>query len=496
MVHNLVLVLYSITLVGLACFALHRVKMLGMYLWAARKKPRQATLPAGELPLVCVQCPLFNEPLVVEALLEKVTMLRWPAARLEIQILDDSNDETPAIIMRWLQAHPELAANVKHIRRPNRQGYKAGALAYGNTQTKAEFFAIFDADFRPEPDFLEQLIPHFADPKVAVVQARWEFMNRYSSLLTRFQGIFLDAHFIVEQAARYGNNLFLNFNGTAGVWRRTAMEDAGGWSADTVTEDLDLSYRAQRRGWKFVYLEHYTVPSELPENLTAFKSQQHRWTKGGIQVARKQLRDILRSDLPGAVKRESVAHLGIGFVHPLLVTFSILFVPYLYIVGAQPTGIWHFLNPLSVLLTGGTTVMFYIVGQYFLRRQWREGLIMLVSSPLLLAFGLALSVTCCVAAFEGMVTLGGEFVRTPKGGRAVTVGGLVACLRSRTMFTAIMFIETAIGALMLAGALYFQRNEMLPVAIVLLVKATGFLGMAALSMPDLLPKFGGRTAPV
>lgn len=492
MVHNLVLILYSITLVGLACFALHRVKMLGMYLWASRKKPPQATLSPGPLPLVCVQCPLFNEPLVVEALLEKVTALRWPAERLEIQILDDSNDETPAIIERWLKAHPDCAAGVKHIRRPNRKGYKAGALAYGNTQTNAEFFAIFDADFRPEPDFLEKLLPHFSNPKVGVVQARWEFVNRRSSLLTRFQGIFLDAHFVVEQAARYGNNLFLNFNGTAGVWRRSAMEDAGGWSADTVTEDLDLSYRAQRRGWKFVYLEHYTVPSELPENLTAFKSQQHRWTKGGVQVARKQLRDILRSNLPGPVKRESVAHLGIGFVHPLLVTFSILFVPYLYIIGAHPAGIWHFLNPLSVLLAGGTTVMFYIVGQYFLNRQWSEGLIMLVSSPLLLAFGLAMSVTCCVATVEGMVSLGGEFVRTPKGGRAVTVGGLVARLRSRTMFTAIMVIEAAIGTLMLIGALYFHRIEMTQVTTVLAVKAAGFLGMAALSAPDLLPKFGSR----
>jgi len=492
MVHNLVFALYSVTLAGLACFALHRVKMLALYLWAARHPPPQATLPEGEHPLVCVQCPLFNEPLVVEALLEKVTSLRWPAGRMEIQILDDSNDETPEIIERWLKNNPNRATYVRHIRRPNRQGYKAGALAYGGTHTKAEFYAIFDADFRPEPDFLEKLTPHFTDPRIGVVQARWEFANRRASLLTRFQGIFLDAHFIVEQAARYGNNLFFNFNGTAGMWRRAALEDAGGWTDDTVTEDLDLSYRAQRRGWKFVYLEHYTVPSELPENLTAFKSQQHRWTKGGIQVARKQLREILRSDLPGRVKRESIAHLGIGFVHPLLVTFSVLFVPYLYLVGAQPSGVWHLLNPLSVLLTGGATVTFYIVGQYFMRRQWAEGLIMLISSPLLLAFGLAMSVTCCVATFEGMLTLGGEFVRTPKGGRAVTVGGLVACLRSRTMFTAIAVIETAIGLMLLAGAYYFQHIEMMQVAVVLMVKSMGFLGMAALSAPDLLPRFGAR----
>jgi cellulose synthase/poly-beta-1,6-N-acetylglucosamine synthase-like glycosyltransferase len=492
MLHNLVLALYSVTLVGLACFALHRVKMLALYLWAARHRKDVSACFKGEHPLVCVQCPLYNEPLVVEALLDKVTALRWPEARLEIQVLDDSTDNTSEIIERWMQANPERSRCVRHIRRTNRKGYKAGALTYGCTQTEAEFFAIFDADFRPEPDFLEKLMPHFANERVAVVQARWEFANRRSSLLTRFQGIFLDAHFVVEQAARFGNDLFFNFNGTAGMWRRKALEDAGGWSDDTVTEDLDLSYRAQRRGWKFVYLEHYTVPSELPENLTAFKSQQHRWTKGGIQVARKQLGEILGSDLPGAVKREAIAHLGIGFVHPLLVTFSILFVPYLYLVDAHPTGAWYFINPLSVLLAGGTTVMFYITGQYFLRREWKEGFVMLFSSPLLLAFGLAMSVTCAVAAFEGLVSAGGEFVRTPKGGKAVTVGGLVACLRSRTMFTAITLIEIAIGAVMLAGAVYFQHNEMLPVACVLLVKAAGFLGVAALSTPDLLPRFGAK----
>jgi cellulose synthase/poly-beta-1,6-N-acetylglucosamine synthase-like glycosyltransferase len=492
MLHNSVLALYSVTLAGLACFALHRVKMLGLYLRASwRKQPELRSMTTGH-PRVCVQCPLFNEALVVETLLEKVTALQWPAELLDIQILDDSTDETPEIIQRWLRTHPERAGNVQHIRRTKRDGYKAGALAHGQTLTKAEFLAVFDADFQPEPDFLEKLIPHFSDPKVGVVQARWEFANRHASLLTRFQGIFLDAHFIVEQAARFGNGLFFNFNGTAGIWRRAALEDAGGWSADTVTEDLDASYRAQRRGWKFVYLEHYTVPSELPENLTAFKSQQHRWTKGGIQVARKQLREILRSDLPSRVKHESIAHLGIGFVHPLLVTFSILFVPYLYFVSAEPAGFWHFINPLSVVLSAGATVTFYITGQYFWRKQWSEGLLMLIGSPLLLAFGLAMSVTCSVAVIEGLLTKGGEFVRTPKGGSAASSGGLVACLRSRTMFTAITIIEIAIGLVMLGGAFYFQRNEMLAIAIVLLVKAAGFLGVAALSTPDLLPRSSAR----
>ena len=485
----LVLTLYGITLTGLTYFGFHRLKMLWLYIRAVSRPPATPPPWTGPVPRVCVQCPLYNEPLMAEALLEAVSQLRWEAGKLEIQILDDSNDETSLIIDNWLRQHPEQAKIVQHIRRPNREGYKAGALSFGMAKTNAEFFAVFDADFRPQPDFLERLMPYFADPQIGVVQARWEFANRRASLLTRFQAIFLDAHFVVEQAARHGSGLFFNFNGTAGMWRRVALEDAGSWSPDTVTEDLDASYRAQRRGWRFVYLANYAVPSELPENLMAFKSQQHRWTKGGIQVARKQLGAILHSDLPGRVKREAFSHLTIGFVHPLLVTFSLLFVPYLYFANREALGgIWIVLNPLSVLITGGTTVAFYITGQYFRQRQWHEGLLWLVSAPLLLAFGLEMSVTCCVAVLEGLFTLGGEFVRTPKGGRAVKSYGLVARLRSRTLFTAIMFMEILIGLCMLWGAYYFERIEMGGVALALLIKATGFLGMAVLSAPDLWPR--------
>lgn len=483
-----VLVFYGVTLAGLAYFGIHRVKMLWLYARHVWRAPAPEPKWEGPLPSVCVQCPLFNEPLVVEALLEKVTAIRW-GGKLEIQVLDDSNDETSAIIERWLAAHPERAAKVRHLRRERRSGYKAGALAYGMDRSTAEFFAIFDADFRPEPDFLEKLMPHFVDTNVAVVQARWEFSNRRSSLLTRFQGIFLDAHFVVEQVARSSAGLFFNFNGTAGIWRRTALEDAGSWSPDTVTEDLDASYRAQRRGWRFVYVNHYTVPSELPEHLTAFKSQQHRWTKGGVQVARKQLGAVLRSNLPGRVKAEAFSHLTIGFVHPLLVTFAVLFVPYLYFMGQAPMHwIWLGLNPLSVVLTGGSTVVLYVTSQYFRQRQWREGLLLLVSAPLLLAFGLAMSVTCCVAVFEGLLTSGGEFVRTPKGGRAVKSGGMLVPLRGRALFTTVIVMELLIGLSMLSGALYFGRHDMLTVAGTLLVKATGFLGLAALSTHDLLPR--------
>jgi cellulose synthase/poly-beta-1,6-N-acetylglucosamine synthase-like glycosyltransferase len=484
----IVLTLYAITLAGMIGFAIHRLKVLWMYARHARKPAAPAPW-SGPQPRVCVQCPLYNEPLMIEGLLETVTALRWPAELLEIQILDDSTDHTPAIIERWLKANPARATRVKHIRRPHREGYKAGALAYGMAASDAEFCAVLDADFRPEPDFLETAMPYFSDPRIGVVQARWEFSNRRASLLTRFQGIFLDAHFVVEQAARFGSGLFFNFNGTAGVWRRAALEDAGSWSADTVTEDLDASYRAQRRGWKFIYLSDYTVLSELPEKLTAFKSQQYRWTKGGIQVARKQLGEIFASDLPARVKREAFFHLTTGFVHPLLVTFAILFVPYLYFADhIHLTGIWFALNPLSVLITGGATVILYITSQYFRARQWSDGLLWLFASPLLLAFGLAMSVTCCVAVIEGMFTIGGEFVRTPKGGREATSSGIPKKLRSRMLFTVVMVMEVGLGLLMLTGAVYFLKHHETDIAVALLIKSCGFLGIAALSAPDLFPR--------
>jgi cellulose synthase/poly-beta-1,6-N-acetylglucosamine synthase-like glycosyltransferase len=487
--HELLLFLHLTTLSGLLLFAAHRVKLMVLYARHARHRP--APPPAWPVPppTVCLQLPVFNEPLVVEGLLAKVAAIRWPAERLQIQLLDDSTDHTPEIAARWLAAHPEAAARIQHIRRTDRRGYKAGALSHGNTLTGAEFIAIFDADFLPEPDFLEKLMPHFADPRVGVVQARWEFANRRASLLTRFQGVFLDAHFVVEQAARHGAGLFFNFNGTAGIWRRAALDDAGGWSDDTVTEDLDLSYRAQLRGWRFVYRGDYTVPSELPENITAFKSQQRRWTKGGIQVARKQLGLVLSSDQPARVKREASWHLLVGCVHPLLVAFSLLLVPYLVVVGpAQQGWFWMVLNPLNLLLLGGGSVAFYVTGQYFRAREWREGLLWLALAPFVMSFGLAMSVTCSIAVLEGLLTRGGEFVRTPKGGRSADSRGLVRHLRSRGLFAGVTLAEFLLGALLLWGTAYWAQRESPFLAGALGLKAAGFLLMAALSSRDLLPR--------
>ena len=482
---------YALTLTGLFFFAVHKLKILWLYVRYCRGKTLLAPAWEGCLPLVCVQCPVYNEPLVIAGLLDSVTALRWSEDRIEIQILDDSTDHTPAVIEGWLAAHPERAGCCRHLRRRDRAGYKAGALTAGIRQSDAGFFAVFDADFRPAPDFLEVLMPHFADPRVAVVQARWEFANRDNSLLTRFQAVFLDAHFIIEQAARHASGLFFNFNGTAGVWRRSALEDAGGWSDDTVTEDLDVSYRAQLRGWRLVYRDDYPVSSELPESLTAFKSQQRRWTKGGVQVARKLIHRVLASSVPARVKREAVSHLLTGLVHPLLILFVALLVPCLLIMETQPSRLWWLINPITITLICATTMAFYVTGQYFHRRKWLGGLVWLVAAPVVMACGLAMSVSGCLAVMEGLLTNGGEFVRTPKGGaKAAEVDGGLARMGSRTLFTAVLLGEVVLGVGMLAGAAYFQREGTLLIAAILLLEGIGFLWVAALSTYDLLPRVG------
>jgi len=482
--------IYLTVLAGLACFAAHRLKMLWLYVRHVGGRTQSAP-PWLKRARVCVQCPVYNEPLVIEGLLECVTALRWPAEDLEIQILDDSTDETTETIARWMAAHPERAALCRHLQRPDRTGYKAGALAAGIRRSGAEFFAVFDADFRPAPDFLEVLMPHFADDRVAVVQARWDFANRDASLLTRFQAVFLDAHFVVEQAARCGSGLFFNFNGTAGIWRRAALEDAGGWTDDTVTEDLDISYRAQLKGWRFVYRDDYPVPSELPQSLAAFKVQQSRWTKGGVQVARKLLGRVIASEAPARVKSEAVTHLITGFVHPLLLLFAVLLVPCLVVVGMHPGGLWLIFNPVAVILLSVSTMAVYVTGQYFRRRRWIEGLAWLAASPIVMAFGLAMSVTGSVAVLEGLVARGGEFVRTPKGGaRAPRLASLMAPLRRRAQDRLVLCVEVALGAGLLAGAVHFGQAGMEFVALILLIKSAGFLGLAALSTQELMPRFG------
>jgi cellulose synthase/poly-beta-1,6-N-acetylglucosamine synthase-like glycosyltransferase len=480
---------YLIALAGFLIFGLHRLVLLYRFVRHKRIGALLAREPLpAVVPRVCIQCPMFNEPLVAEALLEAVTTIDWDRDRLEIQILDDSTDGTPAIIDDWLRRNPERAAPCRHIRRSDRSGYKAGALAEGMKRSTAGFFAILDADFRPEPDFLRQLMPLFSSRQVAAVQARWEFINRERSLLTRVQAVFLDAHFLVEQFTRHAAGLFFNFNGTGGIWRREAIEDAGGWSADTVTEDLDLCYRVQLRGWRMVYDVDYTVPSELPESLSAFKSQQRRWTKGGVQAFRKLIGPVLHAALPLRVKIEACFHLGIGFIHVFLLLFAISLVPTLLMAGSVPADPAAILHPLLIVAGTGATLAFYLSGQYFRHGLIWHGVVMLVAAPAVMAFGLAMSVTCFFALLEGLFSKGGEFVRTPKGGSRLRAHReLVRSVRHAGL-SLVTGIELAMAAVLAGAAIHFLDQDREWVACTLALKGVGFGALAMASLRD----FGWR----
>lgn len=481
---------YIAALSGFVVFGLHRLVLLLRFAWHKRhRRPLVRTAFENGVPKVCVQCPLFNEPLVVEELLRSVTAIRWPRGRLEIQILDDSTDETSDIVAAWLARHPEVARTCRHVRRMDRGGYKAGALAAGIALSDAEFFAVLDADFRPQPDFLEHMMPLFAAPDVAAVQARWEFTNRAHSFLTRIQGVFLDAHFLVEQNARHAAGLFFNFNGTAGIWRRAAVDHAGGWHADTVTEDLDLCYRAQMKGWRMVYDVDYAVPSELPESIAAFKSQQRRWTKGGIQVFRKHAGAILRGTFPLRVKTEAMFHLGVGFIHVFLVLFALSVVPALLVAGAVPTGPLAVLHPLLLIAGTGATVGLYLASQYLRERNFGQALLVMLAAPALMAFGLAMSVTCFFALLEGLFSNGGEFVRTPKGGSRVRGHSVLRGSIARAGLSLVTALELALG-IVLAGAAvhFFGVDDAGWVTFNLALQSAGFAALGLSSVYD----FGWR----
>ncbi|MGH9709728.1 MAG: cellulose synthase family protein, partial [Candidatus Acidiferrales bacterium] len=283
--------------------------------------------PVKEWPKVTIQLPIYNERYVVERLVDCIAQFDYPHEKLDIQLLDDSTDETQQVARACVERHQQLGVPISYLHRENREGYKAGALHEGLKSARGEFVAIFDADFLPPADFLIRTVPYFTDPKLGMVQTRWSYINRNYSALTEAEAILLDGHFVIEHGARYRRGSFFNFNGTGGVWRRTAIEDSGGWQHDTLTEDTDLSYRAQLRGWHFLYLPDVDCPSELPVEMNAFKSQQARWAKGLMQTAIKILPRVLRSDEPGFVKTEAAFHLTANISYPLMVLLSVILLP-------------------------------------------------------------------------------------------------------------------------------------------------------------------------
>ena len=411
---TITLFLYFLVLVILGVFGFHRYVMVYLY---TRHKDRKAPFkPVSENrvpPMVTVQLPLYNEMYVVERLIDSVAAIRYPKDRLEIQVLDDSTDETTAIAEAAIEKARAEGFDVSLIHRRNRVGFKAGALENGLLVAKGEFILIFDADFIAPEDILENSLGHFEDDEVGMVQARWGHVNRGYSLLTELQSIMLDGHFIMEHGGRNRSGRFFNFNGTAGLWRRQAIIDAGGWQHDTLTEDLDLSYRAQMKGWRFVFLEDLIAPAELPVDVNAFKSQQARWAKGSAQVCLKLLPRILASDLPASIKTEAAFHLTANFAYPLMVLLSLLMFPAMVI--RYNMG-WAEMLLIDVpLFLGATTSVcsFYAFAQrqVFGEGSWSKRLKYV---PGVLALGIGLSVNNAKAVLEGLFGRPSEFVRTPK----------------------------------------------------------------------------------
>lgn len=407
---EIVLVAYILSLSILFIFGSHGFIMIYYYL-KFRRTHQPGPARMEEYPVVTVQLPVFNELYVVDRLIDATCRMVYPKDRVEIQVLDDSTDQTVEVVRAAVEKYRSLGFDIRHIRRTTRAGYKAGALREGLAQARGEFIAIFDADFIPREDFLLKTVPYFlSDSRLGMVQTRWEHLNSDYSLLTRTQAMALDGHFVIEQSVRNRVGFFINFNGTAGVWRKQCIEDAGNWQSDTLTEDLDLSYRAQLRGWRFKYLNDVTSPAELPSEINALKSQQFRWTKGAIETARKVLPVVWRSQLPLKVKMHATFHLTNNLVFPFIVLAGILNVPLVFIK-QQGSHDQYFLYMSVFVFAFLGSFLFYLFSQKEVHKDWRKRLLLF---PVFMAGSMGLAVNNTRAVVEGLLRRRSEFVRTPK----------------------------------------------------------------------------------
>lgn len=393
-------------------YGVHRLWLVFLY-----RQSRQRPTPDrfDQLPTVTIQLPMFNESRVAQRIIDAVCHLDYPRDRIQVQVLDDSTDETQQIARARVDHWRQLGTDIEYIHRTNRDGYKAGALANGMRTATGEFILIFDADFIPPPDFIHNIIHHFTDESVGMVQARWEHINRNDSLFTRSQAVFLDGHFIIEHTARNRRGRWINFNGTAGAWRRSAIDDAGGWQGDTLTEDVDLSYRAQLAGWQFVYLPNVTCPAELPQRLNAFKSQQHRWVKGTIQCAHKLLPSILRTTSSTGAKIEAFIHLTTPVIYPCIILMAILLPALLVKTSALTIGV-------GVIALGAVcAAAFYMASQ---RARGCSVIASIAYVPVLLCIGIYVSLNNTRGFIEALLGKSSPFVRTPKhGGQTIIESG-------------------------------------------------------------------------
>ena len=493
----LILGMQFFALAVLSLFGFHRLFLVLQYLRLRAKTPAPAAR-FRDLPLVTVQLPIYNEPEVVGRLIKSAVKLQYPQELLEIQVLDDSDDGSSEQIAELIDLYQAEGVNIAHIRRTSRKGFKAGALNYGLERAAGEFIAVFDADFVPPHDFIKACIHFFTNPCVGMVQQRWTHLNLTHSLLTRCQAILLDGHFQIEHTARNRSGMFFNFNGTAGIWRRTTIDEAGGWQGDTLTEDLDLSYRAQLNGSEFVYLVDRGVPAELPVQINAFKSQQHRWTKGSIEVLKKLAPTILHSNLPRPIKREAYFHLGANFCYPLMLLVGIFTLPGLLsqeIIIERWSELHWLKNAYSLVFLGAFCSLILFYGTAVIE----SGTLSIASAfgqvPLALIVGIGLSLNNSVAVFEALMGRKSAFVRTPKTGSGAARNSLLktACrlqLRNRRCST-LLVVECALSIYFLCAlwlAFSLGRWEAVPFISLFLM---GFSMFALQGISELVIDSGG-----
>jgi cellulose synthase/poly-beta-1,6-N-acetylglucosamine synthase-like glycosyltransferase len=477
-VETLILLLYFFVLSILAVYGWHRYYLVYLYMKNRDRAPQPLPVPAV-LPPVTIQLPIFNEMYVADRLIDAVCEMDYPTELLEIQVLDDSTDETTEIAELAVRRHAARGFNIRYIHRVDRRGYKAGALEAGLRESAGRFIAIFDADFIPSKDFLKRTLPYFeTDPKIGMVQARWGHINQDYSLLTKIQSILLDAHFVLEHGGRNRAGCFFNFNGTAGVWRREAIDTAGGWQHDTLTEDLDLSYRAQLIGWRFIFLPDVVSPAEVPVEMNSFKSQQHRWAKGSIQTCLKLLPHILRSQQPLGVKAEAFFHLSANFNYLLMTLLSVLMFPAMWV--RYDTGRAEMLLIDVPLFFAATLSVcnFYVVSQRELYPDWRARLKYL---PFLMSIGIGLCVNNSKAVLEALFGRQSEFARTPKYGIERDSDEWVGKKYHQTVAVQPM-IELALGLYFTYTVFYALANQIYGTLPFLMLFQIGFLYTGLLSL--------------
>jgi len=450
------LIPYFTVMILLSFYGIHRYTMCYHYFKYRKNYHPLPPRHFEELPHVTIQLPIFNEQFVIDRLIEAVCAMDYPNDKLEIQVLDDSTDETQQVASSIVDRYAALGHNIVYIHRTNRHGFKAGALDAGLKVASGEFIAIFDADFVPPPDWVMRVIHHFAEPEIGMVQTRWTHLNRNYSMLTQIEAILLDGHFVLEHGARARSGQFFNFNGTAGMWRRQAIHDGGGWQHDTLTEDTDLSYRSQMAGWQFKYLPDVECPSELPIEMTAFKTQQARWAKGLIQTSIKILPRVWRSPAPMKVKIESVYHLTANLSYPLMVIMSALLIPAMICRFYQ--GWFQMLLIDFPLFTASSfsIAVFYLMSQREIHpKSWTRTFYYL---PFLMAVGIGLTVTNTRAVMEALLGIKSAFVRTPKY-RVARKGEKSQAAKYRKRLKLAPWIELLLGCYFLAAIVYTFTNN-------------------------------------